>query len=78
VRSIGAYAKRVRWLVLGSAAKELRGKPRDIDARAGPAGWGSALALGAVLVYAGERYVVDLAAGLALALVVKRAPLPLP
>jgi membrane-associated phospholipid phosphatase len=37
-----------------------------------------ALALGAVLVYAGEHYVVDLAAGFALALLVKRAPLPLP
>jgi membrane-associated phospholipid phosphatase len=51
---------------------------RDIDPRAGAAGWGYALALGAVLVYAGEHYVVDLAAGFALALVVKRAPLPLP
>jgi hypothetical protein len=51
---------------------------REIDARAGAAGWAYALALGAVLVYAGEHYVVDLAAGLALALVVMRAPLPLP
>jgi membrane-associated phospholipid phosphatase len=51
---------------------------REIDARAGAAGWAYALALGAVLIYAGEHYVVDLAAGLALALVVRRAPLPLP
>jgi membrane-associated phospholipid phosphatase len=37
------------------------------------AGWVYALALGAALVYLGEHYVVDLAAGLALALGVNAA-----
>jgi len=51
---------------------------REIDLRAGVAGWAYALLLGAVLVYAGEHYVTDVMAGLLLAVAVKRVPLPLP
>jgi len=44
---------------------------RDLGPTAGAAGVCYALALGAVLVYTGEHYVVDLLAGLALALAVQ-------
>jgi membrane-associated phospholipid phosphatase len=45
----------------------------------GTAGWAYALSLGFALVYLGEHYVVDLAAGLALAEGVRRiAPLAEP
>jgi membrane-associated phospholipid phosphatase len=40
-------------------------------------GWGYALALAFALVYLGEHYVVDLVAGLALALSVNAARQPL-
>jgi membrane-associated phospholipid phosphatase len=43
------------------------------DRRLGMFGWGYALALGFTLVYLGEHYVGDLAAGLALALTVNAA-----
>jgi membrane-associated phospholipid phosphatase len=39
---------------------------------AGAVGWGYALALGFALVYLGEHYVVDLAAGAALVALVRR------
>jgi membrane-associated phospholipid phosphatase len=45
----------------------------DVDPRAGALGWAYALLLGAVLVYSGEHYVIELAAGLALALTVRAA-----
>jgi membrane-associated phospholipid phosphatase len=47
------------------------------DRRLGMFGWGYALGLGFVLVYLGEHYVVDLLAGLALALSVNAARRPL-
>jgi membrane-associated phospholipid phosphatase len=40
-------------------------------------GWSYALALGFALVYLGEHYVIDLIAGLTLALGVNRAKRPL-
>jgi hypothetical protein len=46
----------------------------DIDRRAGAAAWAYALALGFALVYHGEHYVVDLAAGLGVARLVRAAP----
>jgi membrane-associated phospholipid phosphatase len=47
------------------------------DRRLGMFGWGYALALAFALVYLGEHYVVDLVAGLALALSVNAARRPL-
>jgi membrane-associated phospholipid phosphatase len=49
----------------------------DQDRRLGVFGWSYALGLGFVLVYLGEHYVVDLLAGLALALSVNAARRPL-
>jgi membrane-associated phospholipid phosphatase len=45
----------------------------EIDRRAGALGWAYALALGATLVYCGEHYVIDLLAGLGLAIGVNAA-----
>jgi membrane-associated phospholipid phosphatase len=49
----------------------------EIDPRLGAAAWAYALLLGFALVYLGEHYVIDLAAGLVLALAVNRAREPL-
>jgi membrane-associated phospholipid phosphatase len=47
------------------------------DPRLGVLAWGYALVLGFALVYLGEHYVIDLLAGVALALAVNRARQPL-
>lgn len=49
----------------------------EVDPVAGAAGWSYALTLGFALVYLGEHYVTDLAAGAALQETVHRSSLPL-
>jgi hypothetical protein len=45
----------------------------EIDGRVGAAAWGYAAALGLALVYLGERYLVDVVTGGALATAIHRA-----